>query len=126
MGVFDRQRATAKRLIVKNGQAVVWRSLSGGTPADPAKPWKPGATVPVEHNVHIVFLNEKRIGYEWLARALNTEVPEGSGYGLLHFVDFAPNLQDAVVKDGVELKLSMVDPLAPNGEVILYFVRFDK
>ena len=124
MAVFQRQIDTAKRLIVKNGQIVVWRSLSDGAPGDAAKPWKPGAGTFVDYNVSIAFLPENRVGYEWLARLANTEIAEGSGYGLMHVVPFAPDLKDIVLKPGAPLRITSIDPLAPNGEVILYTVRF--
>jgi hypothetical protein len=123
MSVFARQRETAKRLIVKNGQAVVWRSLSNGAPADTAQPWKPGAGSNVDSPVSIVFLPENRLGYEWIARLANTDIPEGSGFGLMHYVSFVPTLKDTVTKGGENLRVVSIDPLAPNGEVILYVVR---
>lgn len=126
MAVFQRQIDTAKRLIVKNGQTVVWRSLSDGSPGDAAKPWKPGAGTFVDYNVSIVFLPENRVGYEWLTRLAGTEIAEGSGYGLMYAVPFAPDLKDIVLKAGAPLRLTSIDPLAPNGEVILYTLRFDQ
>lgn len=123
MSVFARQQDTAKRLIVKNGQAVVWRSLSNGAPGNASEPWKPGVGATVDNPVSIVFLPESRLGYEWIARLANTDIPEGSGYGLMHKVSFIPTLKDTVVKDGETFRVVSLDPLAPNGEVILYVVR---
>lgn len=126
MAVYARQIATAKRLITAKGKAVTWRSNSDGAPGDASQPWKPGATAAIDYLVSIVFLPENRVGYEWLVRMTNSEIPEGSGYGLMHAVTFEPTLKDVVIKDGKELRIASIDPLAPNGEVILYTLRFDQ
>lgn len=126
MGVFDRQIATAKRLITKNGAPMTWRTFADGALPDPSMPWKPGAAVPANHGVHIVMLPENRLGYEWIKYLVGSDVPEGNGYGLMYAVPFTPSLNDTVVApDGRELKPTSIDPLAPNiTEIILYTVRF--
>jgi hypothetical protein len=68
MGEYDSARALALRLIKKKGRAgVKVLRVGGGTPSDPARPWKPDGDGPDEENptsadvevatVHGVFLN---------------------------------------------------------------------
>jgi hypothetical protein len=127
MGQFDRAIATAKRLIAKNGQTVTWRKTQDGVPADGAKPWKPGTTVVVDYSVPIVFLPESRVGFEFLAMLANTEVPKGKLTGLMAApADFVPTLKDIVIRGGETYSIRTLDPLAPNGDVILYTIGFDR
>jgi hypothetical protein len=125
MGVFDRQIATAKRLIEKNGQVVQWHVPTPGA-ADPATPWKPTIGTDVSHDVRIVFLPASRVNYE-LIRALGNapDIVGGKSYGLMAAVDFVPSKLHYVMRDGVEYRIEYIDPLAPNGEIILYTVGFN-
>lgn len=127
MGQFDRAIATAKRLIEKNGQVVTWRKTEDGTAPDGSKPWKPGTTVVTDYPVSIVFLPESRVGYEFLAMLANTEVPKGKLTGLMAAPSgFVPTLKDVVVRGSETLGLRSLDPLAPNGDVIIYTIGFDR
>lgn len=125
MGVFDRQIATAKRLIEKNGQTINWVQRPAGT-VDPDTPWLPTVGVPVTYTPRIVFLPRSRLNYQ-LIRALNPnapEVPGGTLYGLMAQVSFTPSKDDVVVRAGVEYRMIGIDPLSPNGEIILYTIDF--
>lgn len=128
MGTFDRQIATAKRLITKYGAPMTWRVMVDGAPVDPDMPWKPTEATTTEYPVHIVMLPETRIGYEWVRYLVGTEIPEGSGYGLMYAVPFIPSLKDTVIApDGSEMKPSTIDPLQPNlTEIIMYTLRFQQ
>ena len=44
--------------IEDSGEAVTWRQISDGAPADSAKPWEPGAAVETDNPVFITFLPE--------------------------------------------------------------------
>lgn len=125
MGVFDRQIANAIRVIQKKGQVVTWRQLSDGAPADMSKPWKPGETVETEVEVSIVFLPETQKNLEFLRLIMGTTVPTGNLTGLMAAQNFTPKVKDIVVRDGIPLGVCSVDPLAPNGDIILYSLRFD-
>lgn len=125
MGVYDRQIATAKRLIAAKGQSVIWRQLTDGNPADSDKPWNAGETRKKDHTVSIVFLPDTRSGYEMLRAMGVTEVPKGNMIGLMAQVPFTPALKDIVLRDGVPVAIRTITPLAPNGENILYTVGFD-
>jgi hypothetical protein len=125
MGTFDRQRATATRLILKYGQPVTWRSrsASGGTEA------KPGSTVIFSHPVVIAFLTPKLQGLlKALSTVMQTEVQGGGYIGLMAYVPFEPNLKDTVLRGSEELSIQRdngIEKLDPNGEgAILYTIRF--
>ena len=124
MGVFDRQIANAKRSIAHKGQSVIWREPALAD-ADSDTPWKPGDAPPDDHVVNIVFLPDNRTNYEFLALMANTEVPKGRLIGLMAAVDFTPTLKGVVIRDGVTLGVRTIDPLAPNGQAILYTIGFD-
>ncbi len=125
MGVYDRQIATALRLIKAKGQVVTWRKLDDGAPADSSKPWKPSAATPDDNTVSIVFLPPTKENKQLIRYLKGTEVPTGSLDGLMHAVSFEPAAKDIVIRDGKELVIKSIDPLSPNGEVILYFLEFE-
>lgn len=123
MSIFDRQVETAQRLIEKNGQLVYWRKAS--SEVDSNAPWKPTATdLPIDTPVKIVFLPTGRIGEELVRFIKGSEVTTGSVSGLMPAVDFEPSAKDTVIRNGKELRISSVDPLSPNGEIILYTIEF--
>ncbi len=113
MGQFDRQVATAQKLIAKNGQDATWRIINDPVPVDPDEPWNPGPAVPVDKTVKICFLPLTLKDQESLSYILGTEVPKGA-------VDFEPNLKDVVVRDGIEHRIATIKDLSPNGQKILY------
>lgn len=118
MGVFDRQIESARRLIKKNGQTVTWRQVTNGPPADPDKPWKPGSPVETDYpETKIVFL-PITTGNRFMSRRYknNSDVPEGTLYGIMEQVDFTPTQKDEVIRDGVTYNVIAFDTLDPNGE----------
>jgi len=125
MGQFDRQIETAKRFIAKNGQSVTWRKLGVDTP-DPSTPWKPAADTPDDHMATICFLPPGRVGQELIRYLKGTEVTTGSVQGLMSAVDFEPTANDVVIRDGKNLRIKSIDPLSPNGQIILYTIEFDQ
>jgi hypothetical protein len=127
VGTFDRQIATAKRLIAKNGQLVEWHVPTPGLPADPLKPWKPTAPgTDVSHDVRIVFLPASRVNYEFIRALANSpDVIGGKSYGLMAAVDFEPSKSDYVMRDGVQYRIEYIDVISPNGEKILYRIGFN-
>lgn len=124
MGRFDRQIATALKLIKKNGQTVTWRNIPPTTP-DPVKPWLPVGGIPVDHSPLICFLPLDLQGKEFIASLGGTEAVTGTFYGLMGNVDFNPLVTDIVFRDGVALDIESIDLLSPNGQKILYTIIFN-
>jgi hypothetical protein len=128
MGQFDRQIATAQRLIAKYGQSVTWREPAEGLPADPEKPWSKTAAVPIDHaGIKICFVPAKE--NEWrklLAYLKGTEVPTTKLAGLMGAVTFTPALKHIVLRDGKQLRIASIDCLSPNGQKILYTLEFEE
>jgi hypothetical protein len=124
MAEFDRQIATALRLIQKKGQKVVWRQLPAAV-SDPLQPWNGGASVPVNNDVFICFVpvrdRETRKLFQYLT---GTEIEIGQLAGLMGNVPFDPKPKDIVLRDGVELRIASLDLLSPNGQKILWTVEF--
>lgn len=127
MGEYDRQIATAKRLIAQKGRKVVWRKHAPGVLPDAAKPWEPGSDTTTDYPVTIVFLPEGLQTRAFMQTVLGTDIVAGFDYGLMAAVSFAPTIKDEVYDEaGAELlrTVQSVDPLAPNGDIILYTLRF--
>lgn len=120
MGKFDGAIATAQRLIAKNGEAVIWRSISNPEPVDPDKPWIVGPTESTDYVVNVCFLPLSRVNLETFTLIQGTEVPKGAVMALMGNVPFAPNLKDVVVRSGTELRIDSLDILSPNGQIVLY------
>ncbi len=125
MGIFDRQIAQATRMIGAKGQEVTWRQIVDGTPADTDKPWMPGEADTADYTVKMVFLPETRFNLEFLNLTEGTTVAKGRVVGLMAAQAFTPTLKDIVIRDGVNMGVRSVDPLAPNGDIIMYTVRFN-
>jgi len=124
MARFDRQIATAQRLIKKNGVAVKWRKFV--KTEVPGKPWE-FTQVPVDYDVVVCFLTMTKALYETLAFIPNTDVAIGSTMGLMGQVEFDIEGTDVVIDyDGKELAIETVQTLAPNGQKILHTVVFKK
>ena len=128
MGAYDRQIATAKRLIAAKGRACVWSQYENAAAPDPDKPWKPGASVPTPHNVRIVFLPQTGQNSAFLRALTGTDIPIGDDFGLMGMsVDFVPTAKAEIyAADGVT-PLRVVkgfNLLAPDGEPILYTLYF--
>lgn len=123
MARFDRQIATALRLIAKNGEQVTWKSIVEPT-ANPATPWKPTVVAPIDYTATICFLTVDRVSMETLSFQLGTEVPKGLVYALMGTVAFAPNLKDVVMRHSKEYRILNIDILSPNSQIILYEMIF--
>jgi hypothetical protein len=132
MGVYDRQIASAKRIIALKGGPAFW--IQQGTPGGTAA--KPTAGTPVEHEVIIAWLPIDREYLRTIQSNLDdTEIAGGYLQGLMAQVDFQPTLADTVRRvfaDGhtetyTILPKNGIEELDPNGEgTILYTVRFSR
>jgi hypothetical protein len=127
MARFDRAIKTAERLIERNGQSVIWRTVNDGTPSDPLKPWKPSDQADVDRTAFICFLpvdKEAKQLFRFL-RGTN-DLPTGNIQGLMKGnVNFEPNLKDVVLRDGEILRIRSIDLLSPNGQKVLYTIEFE-
>lgn len=123
MGVFDRQIATAQRLIEKYGQKVIWNSKLKADNA--GQPWKPGQAADTPHEVSICFVPKTdRLSRQLIQALTGTEVKVGSLAGLMGVTDFTPSGDDYVTRDGKLLTIDTLDVLNPNGQIVLYTIEF--
>lgn len=116
--MYEKQIATAQRLIKKFGQSVTWRILQNVV--DPAKPWNVTELPGIDKTVHICFLPTDRAGFESLGLKRPADLPTTAVLALMGAVDFAPTLKDVVIRNGQMLTIDYIDILAPNGKPILY------
>lgn len=124
MGVYDRQVATAKRLIAKNGKQCQWTKMTTVLD-DPAKPWAGGEDVPQVFAPRIAFLpaTDGASGFGITKLRDATQTAKFSTYGLMAAQDFTPDVVDMVTCNGVPLVIIAVDTLAPNkDEPILHIL----
>ena len=127
MGSYDYQIATAKRIIAKNGRACVWRALGNDAPADSDKPWTKGAETTNDNMVSIMFLPDTRSNLAFLQTLTDQPINVGDDYGIMAAVDFVPTTRAEIYDEsGTTLLrgIKSVDVLAPNGEAIMYTLRF--
>lgn len=123
--VFERQIATALRLIKRNGKAVTWRQRTSTVP-DPNKPWEvvDDDTITDHADIPIVFLPYNQANRAFIANIVGTEVPAGRNFGLMGAQSFTPGKTDVVVDGAKEIAIQAIDVLSPNGEIILYTLFF--
>jgi hypothetical protein len=128
---FERQIATASRLIAQYGADCVWREP--GTPT--GSPARPVAGTPSDAAVKILFLtNTSRESLaSLLSMIADTELPSGGKRGLMAGnISFTPSLSGLVAVGNVFAEPALrilpkngIDLLAPNQvEPILYYLRF--
>lgn len=128
MGVYDRQIQTASRLIAAKGEAVVWSKQTDQNGPDNDKPWVSGAVQGNPFMVRMLFLRGgNSLSDVLFAYMRGTDVPVGRQKAIMAGnVPFTPALGDTVTRtDGTVLSTESIDPLAPNGQVILYFLVFN-
>lgn len=123
---YSRQTAAALRQIKAKGELVTWRIPAVAAVADPTQPWiVTNGAAAVDKSVSIVFLPLNRRLSQLIQYAPGTEVIAGEVYGLMGAVDFVPELTGTVIRtSGKVLAIQSIDPLEPNGEVIIYTVIF--
>lgn len=119
MGVFDRQKAAATRLIAKYGEAAEYtnRPVMGTS----VKPWEPTKSPEVVYSPRIAFLPisaTKRAKREM--KGADDQL--GSQVAYMAAVEFNPTLKDTIRRaNGSVFRIVAMDPLEPNGEgAIMY------
>lgn len=117
MAQYDRQIATAKRLIKKYGAAVPVKIRT--VAEDPEKPWQ---TIETEqtYSANIVFLPLDNKAQASLGLMDNTEIPKGACIAYMGAVNFPMDLQAKIEFDGKTWELFYMDVLRPNGRIILH------
>lgn len=130
MAGYERQIASAKKLIAKRGQVVSWRIRAEGTTdageVTGATKWRPKAVpagTPDDRPVSIVFFPITKEKFESL-RAMGVELTRGAQMGYMGAVDFEPSQKDAVLRAGVLMPIETIDVIAPNGDAVLYEIVF--
>lgn len=143
MGVYDRQIATALRLIKAKGQLVTWQKHNAQQGS--SQPWKTskppvgygvggygaggfgvGDGSPAGYPVSIVFLAPKSGLQALFALMQGTSVPTGAPMGLMGAVTaFTPEITDVVLRGPKSLVIKDFNIVAPNGEIILYKLEFE-
>lgn len=120
MGVYDRQIATARRLIASKGAECTYTQTA--VTMETATPWIVEDADPTEYSVRIVFLPVDREGYETLNTLKETDVSGGFSLAYMGAVEFDPKRTDLIERngDGEKFRVVYVDKIAPNGETILY------
>lgn len=119
MDKFARALATAKRLIDKNGQAVVYRRAFRATPVD--QPWRDlAAGDPDDTPVRILWVKPTLRTMFFLENDRKDDVPKGVEQAIMAAQDFEPDLKDVVLINGVPQRLYRLEPIKPNGDVILW------
>ena len=125
MGVYDRQIATALRLIEKYGQQCEVRKSGVAVPDDPHRPWLGGEAPPQVHTPHIAFVpatsGASSFGMTKF-RDRDANSASFSTFGLMGAQDFTPQVTDQLSRDGQPLVIVAVDTLSPNGEPILHIL----
>lgn len=130
MGVFDRQVASAQRMIKKYGEPCTWVQVTNGAPSDSSKPWIPSAANEVSTPCIIAFFpTDQQTQKKIQAMFDASEVPMGMETGYMgQTVGVNPTLKDIIVrKDGTIARILNIDTINPNGEQdILYTITVEK
>ena len=110
----------ARYLVERFGQDVKWRAITAGTPTA-GKPWLTAASTYVEHDVTIIFLPEDSDAKRQYSRVKESEVPAGMIYGLMgYYAGLTPRLNDIVVRDSIQYKITYIDVISPSTQPVLY------
>jgi hypothetical protein len=128
MGTFDRQIATAKRLIAKYGEDCLWQKP--GEKDDAVKPWV-GSSVEPPDPVPVKIAFFPNGGDNSLAAVIamlgDSDVNVASEYGLMAAVDFDPATSDTLTdSNNNNVEIVKMTPLRPNGEVILWKIWIER
>jgi hypothetical protein len=128
MSAFNRQIATAVRLIAKYGATCTWTKRGDDTTPDASKPWKTAAAEPTPYTVKIAMCRKGGSGWAYaLIRLIQgTDVPAGKPKALLAAgnLAFTPDSTDVVTLNGAKMKVETIDPIAPDGLPIIYIITF--
>jgi len=127
--VYERQTANALAKIKQKGREVILRTFSPADDPD-SKPWHVDhdETETQDYTVNILFLPPTGPNAALVQALGGTDITTGQDYGLMGNHGITPSVNDRIYdEDGETLlrTISNVDPLAPNGENILYTIGFE-
>lgn len=128
MGVFDRQVATAKRLIAKYGEPVTWHSAPPSDAPDD-QPWNGTDVQPIDRpGIRVAFFPTNSSIGQLIRFMRNSDIPTGNELGYMAQVPFEVSSLDTLTRrNGSVYRIKNIDPLDPNGEgVILYTLEFQE
>lgn len=117
MAMYDRQIATAKRLIKKYGVPTPVTYITITENSD--KPWETTEVSSIE-TVPVCFLPVDSGTMRTLSMTPGTEVPKGAVLAYMGAVGFKVDLTTTLQYDGRTWSIYWMDKLAPNGRPILY------
>lgn len=124
---YERQAKNAVKKIKQKGRTVVYRSYTEAAPVD-GKPWKPTEATTKDYTVAVLFLPQTGPNRAFMKALAGTDIVTGQDYGLMGHHGFTPTINDRIYDETGEVllrTLSEVEPLAPNGETILYTLGFE-
>lgn len=119
LGVFDRQKETARAKIAKYGQVVDLVTYADPVPPDGTKPWDVADSVESVQSVSALFLAFDQ------ALVNGTTIHEGDRkvYVAAKGLASPPVLNGALRIAGETWQIVRVEPFSPNGEDILYTLQ---
>lgn len=117
--------ADAREMIEEAGMLCQWQLPAEDV--DGEKPWRDGgAEPPAPIDVPIAWFAPSDVGKGgdvFAAFMAGTEIARGSEVGLMPGdCGFDPNVGDIVKRDGVELRVTRIDRLAPSNVPIIFYV----
>lgn len=119
MANYNRQIATAKKLIAKYGSKVTYNRIRD-IEEDPDQPWLPGGTQVTSSTIDSVFVNQSSTLAQTLAAFMvGTTIPDGQITVFIPDIGFAPSPKDTITKDGVEYRFTGVGILQPAEQIIM-------
>lgn len=129
MGIYDRQIASALKIIRKKGASAILRKLNSTSPSNPDEPWKPSADAIDDTNISIVILpplSGSGLEISFNKSIDNSLIPKNLQIGLIGNNLIEPDLKDLVIINSIEYTIYKLATLAPNGESLLFVVGIAK
>lgn len=126
MGVYDRQAAQALKQIEAKGEPVKWNFATPVSMPDESKPWIVATGDPTSKDVSLLFTSNSSNSLARLIAGSNIESSKLKA--IMPDYGFVPNVKDTVTRsDGTTvLQIDSVNPLAPNGQGIIWYLEFKK
>lgn len=124
MGAYDRQVATAERLIREKGKPVQIVRQQNSTM--PGKPWESGVATETLDGAYGIFLNFNQNDIETMSAMLGVSEIQASDRKVLlaaASLDAAPTRNDKLRDENGDWSIEWVQVLSPSGQNILYTLR---